>query len=148
MEWLIRLQDQTVGLDTAPLIYFIEQNEIYLDLVRAFFQAMNQGEFRVVTSTLTLTEVLVHPIRAGNIKLAAQYREIISDQANLTALPVSFEIAETAAHIRARHNLRTPDAIQIATAIRGRASFFLTNDVRLVDVPDLEVLALDNLLGE
>jgi predicted nucleic acid-binding protein len=144
---LIGLQKQTVGLDTAPLIYFIEQNEMYLDLVRAFFQAMNQGEFRVVTSSLTLTEVLVQPIRAGNIKLAAQYREIISDQANLMTLPVSLEIAETAAHIRARQNLRTPDAIQIATAIRGGASFFFTNDARLVDVPDLEVLVLNNLLG-
>jgi len=148
MEWLIGLQNQTVGLDTAPLIYFIEQNEMYLDLVRAFFQAMNKGEFRVVTSTLTLTEVLVRPIRAGNIELAEQYREIISDEANLTALPISVEIAEAAAHIRAKHNLRTPDAIQVASAIQGGASFFLTNDVRLIDVPDLEVLVLNNLLGE
>jgi len=49
MEWLKELQGQVVGLDTAPLIYFIEQNEAYneayLDLVRAFFHAMSQGEF-------------------------------------------------------------------------------------------------------
>jgi hypothetical protein len=45
MEWLIQLQGQVVGLDTAPLIYFIEQNEAYLDLVCAFFHAMSQGEF-------------------------------------------------------------------------------------------------------
>jgi hypothetical protein len=38
MEWLIQLQDQVVGLDTAPLIYFIEQNEAYLKPVRAFFE--------------------------------------------------------------------------------------------------------------
>jgi hypothetical protein len=37
MEWLIQLQGQVVGLDTAPLIYFIEQNEVYLESVRAFF---------------------------------------------------------------------------------------------------------------
>ena len=60
MEWLIRLQGQVIGLDTAPLIYLIEQNATYLELVRAFFQAMSQGEFQVVTSTLMLTEVLVH----------------------------------------------------------------------------------------
>jgi hypothetical protein len=42
MEWLIQL-GQVVGLDTALLIYFIEQNEAYLELVRAFFQAMSQG---------------------------------------------------------------------------------------------------------
>ncbi len=67
MEWLIQLQGQIVGLDTAPLIYFIDQNETYLELVRAFFHAMSQGEFQVVTSVLTLTEVLVHPLRSGNL---------------------------------------------------------------------------------
>ncbi|WP_242037776.1 PIN domain-containing protein [Tolypothrix sp. FACHB-123] len=44
----------------------------------------------------------------------------------LTTIEVSPDIAETAAQLRADYNLRTPDAIQIATAIRGGASFFLT----------------------
>jgi hypothetical protein len=61
MEWLTQLQGHVVGLDTAPLIYFIEQNDVYLELVRGFFDAMSHNEFQVVTSTLTLTEVLVHP---------------------------------------------------------------------------------------
>lgn len=148
MEWLTRLQGQVVGLDTAPLIYFIEQNETYLEQVRAFFQAMSRGEFQVVTSTLTLTEVLVHPLRAGNLELAAQYRDIVLDQENLTTLPVSAEIAELAAQLRAMQNLRTPDAIQVATAIQAGATFFLTNDARLATVPDLEVLVLDILLTE
>jgi len=143
MEWLIQLQGQVVGLDTAPLIYFIEQNELYLQLVHAFFHAMSQGEFQVVTSTLTLTEVLVHPIRLGNMELAQRYRNIILDQENLITLPVCTEVAEVAAQLRATQNLRTPDAIQIATALRGGATFFLTNDARLAAVPDLEVLVLD-----
>jgi predicted nucleic acid-binding protein len=131
MEWLTRLQDQVVGLDTAPLIYFIEQNEAYLEKVRAFFQAMNQGEFQVVTSTLTLTEVLVHPLRSGNVALAEQYRDIVLEQENLITVPVSVEISEIAAQLRATHNLRTPDAIQVGTAMQRGASFFLTNDARL-----------------
>jgi hypothetical protein len=95
MEWLIQLQGQTVGLDTAPLIYFIEQNEAYLELVRAFFGAMGQGEFQVVTSTLKLTEVLVHPLRSGNVEFAEQYRDIVLDQENLVTIPVSVEIAHS-----------------------------------------------------
>jgi hypothetical protein len=43
MEWLIQLQGQVVGLDTAPLIYLIEQNQAYLGLVRAFFGAVSRG---------------------------------------------------------------------------------------------------------
>ncbi|GEA28131.1 tRNA(fMet)-specific endonuclease VapC [Microcystis aeruginosa NIES-4325] len=145
MEWLIQLQGQVVGLDTAPLIYFIEQNEAYLELVRAFFGAVSRGEFQVVTSTLTLTEVLVHPLRSGNVELAGQYRDILLDQENLITVPVSVEISQVAAQLRATQNLRTPDAIQIATAIREGAMFFLTNDSRLAAVPDLEVLVLDAL---
>jgi predicted nucleic acid-binding protein len=120
-----------VGLDTAPLIYCIEQNEAYLELVRAFFWAMSQGEFQVVTSTLTLTEVLVYPLRTGNVELAEQYRDIVLDQENLVTVPVSVEIAEVAVQLRATQNLRTPDAIQIATAMQRGARFFLTNDARL-----------------
>ena len=146
MEWLIQLQGQTIGLDTAPLIYFIEQNSTYIESVRAFFAGMDQGEFRVVTSTLTLTEVLVHPLRAGNAELAREYRDIIFNQAHLTAFPVSAAIAERAAQLRASHNLRTPDAIQIATAIQEDATVFLTNDARLPAIANLRMLVLNDLL--
>ena len=145
MEWLRQLQGRVIGLDTAPLIYFIEQNATYLELVRTFFQAMSQGDFQVVTSTLTLTEVLVHPLRAGNIELAGQYRDILFTQKNLITLPVSSTIAEAAAQLRATQNLRTPDAIQLATAMQGGATAFLTNDARLPATPDLEILVLEQL---
>ncbi|KAM3115913.1 type II toxin-antitoxin system VapC family toxin [Phormidesmis sp. 146-33] len=148
MGWLTQLQGKVVGLDTAPLIYLIEQNETYLRIVRTFFQAMSRGDFQVVTSTLTLTEVLVHPLRAGNIELVEQYRDIILDQESLTTVSISAEIAEVAAQLRATRNLRTPDAIQVATAIREGATFFLTNDRRLSTVPDLEVLVLNELLSK
>ena len=143
MEWLTRLQGQVVGLDTAPLIYFIEQNPTYLEIVRAFFRAMDRGDLRVVTSTLTLTEVLVYPLRQGNTELARQYQDILFDQENLITLPVSPEIAELAAQLRASRNLRTPDAIQMATAIHGGATFFFTNDLRLPIIPNLEIIVLD-----
>ncbi len=101
MEWLAPLRGKTVGLDTVPLIYFMEQNLTYLETVRAFFRGMSQGEFQVVTSTMTLTEILVHPLRTGNIELAQRYRDILLDQENLTTLPVSPGIAELAAQLRA-----------------------------------------------
>ncbi len=77
MEWLKALSGLVVGLDTAPLIYFIEENHVYLPLVRPFFEAVDRGEFQVVTSVLTLTEVLVHPLRRGDHRLAEQHRQIL-----------------------------------------------------------------------
>jgi predicted nucleic acid-binding protein len=54
-------------------------------------------------------------------------------------------IAEGAAELRARHNLRTPDAIQIATAIRSGTSWFLTNDAELANLSEISVLVLKQL---
>lgn len=34
MEWIAQLQGQVVGLDTAPLIYFIEENQTYLEITK------------------------------------------------------------------------------------------------------------------
>lgn len=137
-----------VGLDTAPLIYFIEENPTYLETIRPFFVAMDRGEFRVVTSTVTLLEVLVHPFRRGEKELAQQYRDILLGAEGLITISLSQDIAEVAARLRASHNIRTPDAIQMATALRAGASHFLTNDVRLPSLPELKVLVLDELKAE
>jgi len=145
MEWLAQLQGQVVGLDSAPLIYFIEENPTYLEMTDAFFEALVRGEFRVVTSVVTLLEVLVYPLRQGNTILAQQYRDILFNEAGLTTIEVSPAIAEVAAQLRANYNLQTPDSIQMATAISGGASFFLTNDARLPSLPGLEVLVLEEL---
>ena len=110
MEWIESLRGKTVGPDTAPLIYFIEENPTYLDVATLFFEAMDGGDFTVVTSTVTLLEVLVHPLHSNNIALAAEYRDILLNLSLMT-VEVSNAIAEQAARLRAIHNIRTPDAI-------------------------------------
>ena len=147
MEWVEALRGSTVGLDTAPLIYLIEESPVYLPALRAFFGALSQGAFTVVTSVLTLTEVLVHPLRHENYGLAEEYRRILLRASHIDTLAVSGAIAEEAARLRAKHNFRTPDAIQLATAIKGGASTFLTNDARLAVLATPRVLVLNNLLS-
>ena len=131
MEWMTGLRGTVVGLDTAPLIYFIEENPDYVSVVQPFFEAMDRGEVHVVTSAVTLLEVLVHPLRRGDQKLADQYRDILLNSKGLATVPVQWDIAERAAQLRAKYAIRTPDAIQVATSLHEGASFFLTNDVRL-----------------
>jgi len=99
----------------------------------------------VVTSTVTLLEVLVHPLRSNNRELATEYRDILLNS-KLTTLEVSSSIAEQAAQLRAAHNIRTPDAIQISAAQSAGASHFFTNDIRLPEIPSIQILALDALI--
>jgi predicted nucleic acid-binding protein len=145
VEWISNLRGKTVGLDTAPLIYFIEENQAYIETVRFFFEAMDRGDFLVVTSTVTLLEVLVHPLRSNNRELATEYRDILLNSKLLT-LGVSSAIAEQAARLRAAHNIRTPGAIQISAALNASATHFFTNDIRLPEISSIQILSLDALV--
>jgi len=96
---------------------------------------------------LTLTEVLVHPLLRRDRELVGRYRRILLNASHMTTLPVSEVIAEEAARLRANYSLRTPDAIQLATAIRSGASSFLTNDSKLPSLPCLNLLTLNRLIA-
>lgn len=137
-----------MGLDTAPLIYFIEKHPVYLPLLQPFFEAVEHGDIEIVTSTLTLTEVLVHPLQQGDEVLAGQYSRILLNASHVTMLPVSPAIAIEAAHLRASRGYKTPDAIQLATAESGHATFFVTNDEALTNTSGMQVLVLKNLVGQ
>jgi predicted nucleic acid-binding protein len=145
LEWVERLHNKVVGLDTAPLIYFIEDHSVYAARLAEFFEAVNQGRIRVVASAIILAEVLVRPMRERQPELVDLYKEILLGSTGFDLLQVTAEIAERAAQLRATQRLRTPDAIQLATAISAGATAFLTNDTRLATVPDLQVLLLADL---
>jgi predicted nucleic acid-binding protein len=48
-----------IGLDTSPIIYFVEANPQYANLANAVFQEISQSNAQGFTSTISLTEVLV-----------------------------------------------------------------------------------------
>lgn len=147
MGWVENLHGHVVALDTAPLIAFIAREEPYLELLTPLFRAIDQNKLRGVTSTLTLVEVLVRPLREKDAKLAVQYQDILARSEHLSMLPLSEAIALRAADLRASLNLRTPDAIQVATAMAGGADTFITNDKRLRVPHQLTRIVLDDLLA-
>lgn len=146
MGWVDALRGKVVGLDTTPLIYFTEQNLEYIEIVRPFFKAISNKEFEIVTSIVTLLEVLVIPKRNNDAETAQRYRDFLLEEDNVTTYLLSQSIAEEAARLRAFYSLRTPDSIQMATAIHADASLFLTNDMRLPSLPNLKVLTLKEII--
>ncbi|MBV9707115.1 MAG: PIN domain-containing protein [Chloroflexi bacterium] len=145
MGWVDALRGSVVGLDTAPLIYFTEDNPSYLDVVEPFFNAMRRGEIQVITSMMTVLEVLVYPIRRGEVEWIRRYHDMLFKTKGLTTIEVNRGIAEEAAYLRAHYKIHTADSIHMATAIVEEASFFLTNDMRLPSLPHLKVLTLDEI---
>lgn len=146
MELTLLLKGKSVFIDTAPFIYFIENSSRYHQIVKPVISLIDSCKAKGITSTITLLEVLVQPAREGKRKVAEQYKAILLDSVGLTTLEISHQISEKAAYLRAKHNLRTPDALQIAAALVAKADYFLTNDATLKKVKEIKVLILDDFL--
>lgn len=145
MEWVRSLRGKSIALDTAPIVYFVEGNPTYVDMMRAFFESVQIGECSAVTSVISLLEGLVVPIRKHDTNLIREYYNLLYESQDILTIAVFPNIAEEAARLRATYNIRTPDAIQVATAITVQASVFLTNDSHIPALPDITILTLDEL---
>ncbi|HMD71176.1 MAG TPA: hypothetical protein VKF41_07515 [Bryobacteraceae bacterium] len=78
-----------------------EERPAFLARIKPFFGAAQRNELRIVTSFVSLIEVLVHPLREGRPELADEYRNILLQSPALTAVPLDQGIAEEAAGLRA-----------------------------------------------
>ncbi len=132
-----------LGVDTAPLIYYIEQHPRYARVVSPAFDLISRGRLAGVTTVVTLVEVLTLPLQKGNQRLAESYKAVLESGDNLTMMSIDQPLAERAAELRAQYGVRTPDALQIAAAMQAGCEAFLTNDKRLPAVPGLRILVLD-----
>lgn len=100
-----------------------------------------------MTSVLTLLEVLVQPLRSGRIDLAQEYRRILTGSTGITLIPIDADICELSAELRSNyHWIRTPDAIQVATALRNGAELMVTNDERWRRLTGIPVVVLKDFL--
>jgi len=134
-----------VALDTAVFIYFIEEHAEYLSLVEPIFTAIASGRLEGVTSALTLPETLVVPYRAGNLALAERYETLLTRSRGLRLVALESSVLRVAAQLRAKLNVKTPDALQLATALHCRASAFVTHDRKMPAVPGLRTVRLSEM---
>ena len=113
--------------------------------MREIIARVDVGAVKGYSSVITLTEVLTLPKRLQNTKLVDDYQDLLINSRNFALIQINTTIAERAADLRARYNLRTPDAMQIAATLEAGCTAFLTNDSALMRVNELRVLALSEL---
>jgi predicted nucleic acid-binding protein len=135
-----------VALDTSVFVYQLEAHAKYVRLTREIFAWLEAPGHRGVTSTITMTELLVKPYRDRDERGANDCFALFSRYPNLEWVAPNLEISDEAARIRAQCGLKTPDAIEAATAIYCGISGFLTNDLAYQRVSKLDTLVLDELL--
>ena len=93
-----------------------------------------------------MLELLVQPYRDHDDDWVDRFYALLSTYPHLRWEETNLEIADRAAALRARTNLRTPDAIQIASAIHCGATGFISNDTAFRRIPDLEIAILDDFV--
>src|SRR5262249_589695 len=92
-----------------------------------------------------VNQVLTRPVKLGDARLEREYRDILLHSEGFRLLTITSRIAESAAVLRARYNLRTPDALHVAAGLDARCDAFLTNDTGIKRVTEIAVLVLDEL---
>jgi predicted nucleic acid-binding protein len=136
----------TVYLDANGFIYSVEHIDPYWTVLNGLWKAVSAGQVSVVTSELTLLEVLVKPLKVGDTAIAETFRKVLRSTPEVQMLPITQNVLEKAANLRATMSLKTPDALHTATALLNDCTLFMTNDSVFRRVTGLRVAVLSEVV--
>ncbi len=125
-------------LDSAPIIYTLEDHPRFAARFRPVFEAHAAGSVRFAVSPVTIAEVLTGPLKAGDEALARRYRALLE---SWRVVPFDADIAEGAARLRAAYGLKWPDAVQAASALEINADALVTHDRDFSRLSALRIIA-------
>lgn len=109
-------ENQKVLVDTNIVIYFLEDSPVFGRAARGLFQMVEAGKVQAGLSVVSVTELLVKPLKAGEEELVRKIKFFLEYFPNLRLYEVTREIAFKAAEVRAAGNIKVPDSILVATA--------------------------------
>ncbi len=117
-------------LDTAILIYFIEQKGTFQARAAQRLARLQAAGGEVAISDLVRMECRVGPLRSGDVSGLADFDAFFANP-DVRIVPLTHAVFDRAAEIRARYSFKTPDSIHLAAAIEPGCDRFLTHDARL-----------------
>ena len=132
-------------LDACAIIYLIEAKEPFYTKVQKALRliADKNPDTAIAISRLSILECLVNPLRQQENFIIEQYRSFFARQ-DLQIVELNPNVIEKALWLRVRYNLRTPDALQAASALTlpPEKLLFLTGDKSFNKVIELDVKTL------
>jgi predicted nucleic acid-binding protein len=130
--------------DASALIYLIEGREPFAGKVRRELAAFTKKypDLGAALSRLTWLECRVGPMKGNDSAALASYDAFFA-RTDLVWVDLTRDVVELAATIRAKHGLRTPDALQAASCLQlGADHLFLSGDRAFKRVGGLNVRVL------
>lgn len=147
MGLLESLEGDRIYLDPNVWIYALEGYSEFRSELTLLFEQMQAGTLTGITSELTLAELLVKPCRDQDLAQQARYKKAIANRQNFFIMPVLRDLLIDAAEVRAKIQLKLPDAIHVATALRTNCTTFLTNDRQIKKLTDISVVLLSEVIA-
>lgn len=142
----VNVATRLIALDAMIFIYYLDASDDTLhSRSRQIIEPLLTNKTRGVTSIVSVLETLSSPRYINDTERLENYSLFFQSVPGLRVIEVTWDIAQEAARLRREYkNLRTPDAIQLATAVVSRASTFITNDARLktLSLPGLAIKTL------
>lgn len=134
-----------IFIDTAPIIYFLENSPLYMESMEKFFSRCLKEHIQIVTSALTIEEYLILPYRNGEMEYVDNFKKFIKYM-NIEVIDIDAEIAEQGAKIRGQYkNFKAMDALQIAAAVAKKCDMFFTNDKQLLQEKELPCMTMEDI---
>jgi predicted nucleic acid-binding protein len=121
----------TIALDTPTFAYHADRHPRSYAPSDRILEGLATGAFEGVASVLIVAETLVPYHRLNRAATARALQEAWKSIPALKLGDIGPRLADRVARLRAKYNLRTPDAVHVATALQERAEWFVTNDRRL-----------------
>jgi predicted nucleic acid-binding protein len=119
-----------IFFDTNLFIYLLEDGGERGSKVGGILERLSGRRDELLTSTLTLAEVLVKPLSVGDVVWADQYEKLLNTP-GVSLLAFDRACARIYAQLRQDRTLKPPDAIQLSCAANAKCDLFITNDDRL-----------------
>ena len=134
-----------IFLDTAPFIYFFERHPDYFPALEMLFDRLYETDAQAITSIITYIELTTLPARRGKAQLVRKYRDFLTNSENISLFPLDLSIADQAVELRAKHHFKTPDAIQLGTAVACGADYIITNEKEWQRVEEIQIVMVGDL---
>jgi len=128
-------------LDSMQWIYFFEQNPLFLAQTRSLMQRAEASRSILLSSNLSLAELLVVPKRNGDIFTVTKYRRFFLSSA-VSLIPFTTDAAERFADIRASTRAKPADSLHLALAASAGTDYFVTTDTKL---HGLKIAGIDHI---
>ncbi len=141
------LVGKRVYVDTNILIYLFEGFPEYRHIIQEIADCIDNGEIILFTGEITIAEIMVMPFKKNDKNLIRLYTEALKNKDFITLIPTTQEVYLKTAFLRATFSkMKTPDSIQVASAIEGNTEIFITNDTGIKTPKELEKLVLKDFL--